>query len=210
MILLWRRPRQKTFLIVNCRGHQRGARGHQVARKDQVGPRACSKNNITMINIFTLTNINNKILEGKLKKIFISEVCIKVVTLRINRYTTSNSQFQKGWWPLVYCALSLFSLTWFDDCSFLFLNTHFNNDTIREASHILSCDGFNAFDSFAVGKSNKHANRDATSCNHLGRFTWRELLVCARFLQPWSQRPLHICVVVGLVFRKLLTLDATV
>jgi len=50
-----------------------------------------------MINIFTLTNINNKILEGKLKKIFISEVCIKVVTLRINRYTTSNSQFQKGW-----------------------------------------------------------------------------------------------------------------
>jgi len=27
---------------------------------------------------------------------------------------------------------TLFSLTWFDDCSFLFLNTYFNNDSIRE------------------------------------------------------------------------------
>ena len=47
---------------LNSRGHQRGARGHQVARKDQVGrPRTCSKNNINMINVFTLTNINTKI-----------------------------------------------------------------------------------------------------------------------------------------------------
>jgi len=27
-------------------------------------------------------------------------VCIKLVALRINRYTRSSSQFQKGWWPL--------------------------------------------------------------------------------------------------------------
>jgi len=38
-----------------------------------------------MINVFTLTNINTKIIEGKLSKIFISEVCIKLVALRINR-----------------------------------------------------------------------------------------------------------------------------
>jgi len=80
------------------RGHQRGARGHQAASKHQVGrPRACSKNNISMINVFTLTNINTKIIESKLSKIFISEVCIKLVALRINRNTGSGSQFQKGW-----------------------------------------------------------------------------------------------------------------
>jgi len=27
-------------------------------------------------------------------------VCIKLVALRINQYTRSSSQFQKGWWPL--------------------------------------------------------------------------------------------------------------
>ena len=43
------------------RAHQRGARGHQVARKDHVNrPRACSKNNISMINAFTLMNINTE------------------------------------------------------------------------------------------------------------------------------------------------------
>jgi len=83
-------------------GQQRGARGHQVARKDHVGRlRACSKNNISMISVFTLTNINTKLNEAKLSKNFISEVCIKLVALRINRYTRSSSQFQKGWWPLV-------------------------------------------------------------------------------------------------------------
>jgi len=30
-----------------------------------------------------------------------SEGCIKLVALRINRCTRSSSQFQKGWWPLV-------------------------------------------------------------------------------------------------------------
>jgi len=52
-----------------------------------------------MINVFTLTNINTKITEGKLSKICISEVYFKLVALRINRYTRS-SQFQKGWWPM--------------------------------------------------------------------------------------------------------------
>jgi len=50
-----------------------------------------------MINAFTLMNINTKIIESKLSKIFISEVCIKAAALRINRYTKSSSQFQKGW-----------------------------------------------------------------------------------------------------------------
>ena len=70
-------------------------RGHQVARKDEVGrPRTCSKNNISMINVLPLTNINTKIIKSKLSKIFISEVCIKLVVLHINRYTRSSSQFQ--------------------------------------------------------------------------------------------------------------------
>jgi len=54
-----------------------------------------------MIKAFTLTNINTKIIESKLSRIFISEVCVKAVALRINRYTRSSSQFQKGWWPLL-------------------------------------------------------------------------------------------------------------
>jgi len=60
-------------------------------------PRACSKNNISMVNVFTLTNINTKIIKDKLSKIFISEACIKLVALHINRYTRSSSQFQKRW-----------------------------------------------------------------------------------------------------------------
>jgi len=50
-----------------------------------------------MINVFPLTNITTKTVEGKLSKIFISEVYIKLVALHINRYTRSSSQFQKGW-----------------------------------------------------------------------------------------------------------------
>jgi len=38
-----------------------------------------------MVNAFTLTNINIKIIEGILSKYFISEVCIKLVALRTNR-----------------------------------------------------------------------------------------------------------------------------
>jgi len=41
--------------------------------------------------------MNTKVLEGKLSKIFTSEVCIKLVALRINWYTRNSSQFQKGW-----------------------------------------------------------------------------------------------------------------
>jgi len=50
-----------------------------------------------MMNVFTLTNINTTIIESKLSKIFVSEVCIKLVARRINRYTRSSWQFQKGW-----------------------------------------------------------------------------------------------------------------
>jgi len=53
------------------------------------------------MNAFILTNINTKIIESELSKIFISEVCIKVVALRINRYTWSSSQFRKDCWPLI-------------------------------------------------------------------------------------------------------------
>ena len=96
-----------SLLFIYIRGHQRGAHGHQVVRKNHVGrPRACSKNNISMINVFTLTNISTKIIETKLSKIFISEVFMKLVTLCINRYTRSSSQFQKGWWLLMYMVIS--------------------------------------------------------------------------------------------------------
>ena len=51
-------------------GHQRDAHGHRVAPKDHVSRLwACSKTNISMINVFTLRNINTKIIEGKLSKI---------------------------------------------------------------------------------------------------------------------------------------------
>jgi len=54
------------------------------------------------MNAFILTNINTKIIESELSKIFISEVCIKVVVaLRINRYTWSSSQFRKDCWLLI-------------------------------------------------------------------------------------------------------------
>ena len=62
--------RATVFCMVYRRGHQRGARGRQVARKDHLGrPRVCFKNDISMINVFTLTSINTKIIEGKLSKI---------------------------------------------------------------------------------------------------------------------------------------------
>jgi len=34
-------------------GHQRGTRGHKVARKNHVGrPRVCSKNSINVVSVF--------------------------------------------------------------------------------------------------------------------------------------------------------------
>jgi len=56
-----------------------------------------------MINVFTLTNINIKIIEGKSSKTFISEVCIKPVALRINRYTEVARSFKKVGdpWPRI-------------------------------------------------------------------------------------------------------------
>jgi len=36
-----------------------------------------------------------------LGKNFISEVYIKLVAFRINRYTRSSSLFQKCWWPVL-------------------------------------------------------------------------------------------------------------
>jgi len=49
-----------------------------------------------MIYVFKLTNISAKIIESNLSKIFISEVYIKLVALRLNRHTRSSSHFQKG------------------------------------------------------------------------------------------------------------------
>ena len=74
-------------------------------------PRACSKNNISMINVFILKNINIKTSGSQLSKILISEVCIKLLDLRINRYTRSSSQFQKGCWPLPYTIHHVSALT---------------------------------------------------------------------------------------------------
>jgi len=38
-----------------------------------------------MIDVFPLTNINTKAVEGKLSKIFTSDVCVKLVAFGINR-----------------------------------------------------------------------------------------------------------------------------
>jgi len=43
--------------------------------------------------------INNNIIKGELGNFLISEVCIKLAALRINRYPRSGPQFQKGRWP---------------------------------------------------------------------------------------------------------------
>jgi len=50
------------------------------------------------MNIINFSNIIKDILNI----FFISEVCIELVALRINRYPRSNPQFQKGWWHLLY------------------------------------------------------------------------------------------------------------
>jgi len=53
-----------------------------------------------MINVFTVRNIlivNTITIKGKLSNIFISEVCIKLVDLRINPHARSSSQLQEGW-----------------------------------------------------------------------------------------------------------------
>jgi len=48
-----------------------------------------------MIYVFTLANINTKIIEGKLSEFFSLEVRITLVPLRIMWCTRSSSQFQK-------------------------------------------------------------------------------------------------------------------
>jgi len=69
-----------------------------------------------MNNVFTLTNINTKILQDKFSKIFISEVCTKLVALRINRFTRSILSHCR--WPwLVHCVVlaklgSSYGKTW--------------------------------------------------------------------------------------------------
>jgi len=51
-----------------------------------------------MINVLTLTNINTKIIEGKLSKIFVSEVCIELVALRALISTQEVARScKKGW-----------------------------------------------------------------------------------------------------------------
>jgi len=53
-----------------------------------------------MMSIITYININNDDIIGELNNIFISEVYIKLVALRVTRYPRSSSQLYKGWWPL--------------------------------------------------------------------------------------------------------------
>jgi len=53
-----------------------------------------------MIIVLTLGNtliVNTKIIKGKLSNIFISELCIKQIALRINPHARSSSQLQEGW-----------------------------------------------------------------------------------------------------------------
>ena len=67
--------------------------------------RACSKNNISMISVFTLRSIlivNTKIIKGKLSNIFISEACIKLIALCINRHVEA-LRFKKVGNPCCRC-----------------------------------------------------------------------------------------------------------
>jgi len=66
-----------------------------VTRIESESPKIVTR--VESLTRVTLSLINTKITEGKLNKIFILEVWIKLVALRINPYTRSSSQFQKGW-----------------------------------------------------------------------------------------------------------------
>jgi len=52
---------------------------------------------IALSSIVAQININNNIIKGKLNKLFISELCIKLVALSVNRHPRISSQFYKGW-----------------------------------------------------------------------------------------------------------------
>jgi len=64
-----------------------------------------------MINGFTLTNINSKIIKEKLSENFISEVRIKLVVLRINRYTKSEGMYSTTT-TLLEWQFSVWQLSW--------------------------------------------------------------------------------------------------
>jgi len=61
---------------------------------------ACSKNNISIISVFTWQNIlivNTKTIKDKFSNISISEACIKLVALCVDRHVRSSSKLQEGW-----------------------------------------------------------------------------------------------------------------
>jgi len=90
--------------ISYVRGHQHGARGHQVARTNHVGgPRACSDNSTNMISVFTSTSlifINDNIIEDKLSKFLFQKCVYQTGSPSLKSVPRCSSQFQKGWWPL--------------------------------------------------------------------------------------------------------------
>ena len=55
--------------------------------------------------------INDNISKAKLRTMIILEVCIKLVALSVNWNPRSSSQFQKGWWPLLYTEYRQIHLT---------------------------------------------------------------------------------------------------
>jgi len=78
------------------RGHQRGARGHLVARKVHGDrPPDCSENNISVINVFTLTNINTKMKVNRAKFLF-QKLCIKLLFALIGTQEVARSYKKVG------------------------------------------------------------------------------------------------------------------
>jgi len=104
---------------VTNRGHQQGlptwSPRHQVVRTDLVGrPRACSDNSINMISVFALMNIVNfyewHIIEDKLSKFLFQKCVYQTGNPSHESVPRSSSQFQKGWWPLLYTDFQFLNL----------------------------------------------------------------------------------------------------
>jgi len=55
-----------------------------------------------------ISSFNGSVMKDELSNFFISEVCTKLVPLRIIKYPRSSSKFQKGWSPLTYTLVQCF------------------------------------------------------------------------------------------------------
>jgi len=84
--------------LLETRGDQHGTASTKSTASTTMGsPRACYRNNIDIVIVFTQTNIiiynKGKIIDN-MGKCFMSEVCIKLAVMCIIQYPRSNSYFK--------------------------------------------------------------------------------------------------------------------